>query len=99
MGVLGWGCTEQWEVTEQPQVSKGAIGTRGEGPCTVNDSNGAPTGLIIFEIYLKSCPRYLELLLIPHGRKLVRSFTNVWKAFIKFGPNLVKHFINVSLFS
>lgn len=70
-----------------------------KGLCPVNDSDGKLTGLIIFEIYLKYCPWYQVLLPIPHVRKIVKSFTNVWKAFIKLDPNFVKHFINVGLFS
>ena len=48
---------------------------------------------------MKYCPWYQVLLPIPHGRKIVKSFTNVWKGFIKLDPNFVKRFINVSLFS
>lgn len=70
-----------------------------KGLCPVNDSDGKLTGLIIFETYLKCCPWYQVLLPIPHVRKIVKSFTNVWKAFIKLDPNFVKRFINVGLFS
>lgn len=70
-----------------------------KGLCPVNDSDGKLTGLIIFEIYLKYCPWYQVLLPIPHVRKIVKSFTNIWKALIKLDPNFVKQFINVGLFS
>lgn len=87
MGILGWEGTPQWEGMERPQACEEAVGRCGQGRCTVNDSSGTLTVLVMSEIYLKSCPWYLDLLLIPHGRKVVKSFTNVWKAFIKLGPN------------
>lgn len=99
MALLGVGLRLAAGGDGQTATREEAIGKYGKRLCALNDSNGTLTGLISFEIYLKICPWYQVLLPIPHVRKIVKSFTNVWKAFIKFGPKLVKCFINVGLFS
>lgn len=99
MGMPGRECIQQLEVMECPQAWEEALGQRGQGLCTVNDSNATLTGLVIFEISLQTCPWYLDLLPIPHVRKIIKSSTNVWKAFIQLGPNLIKRFIFIGLFS
>lgn len=48
--------------------------------------------VLLFLKSLEKLPWYQVLLPIPHVRKIVKSFTNVWKAFVKLGPNLVKAF-------